>query len=238
MKKKLVAFQCLVFILLFVKSLVLFAHSDSVPAISTSAGIDLVSHYVWRSQDNEHTPGLQPELSVTWKEFTLGFWGAYRIVGPGDHEIDFYLEKSIGSATFSICDYWNYSDSTTNNYFNYSKQITAHSFEAQVLLSGAEKLPFNLLAGYFFYGYDLSKSIYIKLQYLHSFRAFNTQTFAGFQPKGEFFAPIAAVVNLGCTITKSTELTKCWSLPMSISCILNPNSEHVYLVAGITLLTI
>lgn len=236
MQKRFLDFQFFVLLLLLIGSPSLFAQTDTIPRISISANVDLYSHYVWRGQDYGHTPSIQPGLSATWKDFTLGYWGAYRIAGSGDHETDFYLEKTIGPVTFSIWDYWSYSDSASNNYFDYNKNTTSHLLEAQVLLSGGEKLPFNFLSSYLFYGADPSKSLYFELQYLHSFGSFDTQAFAGFQAKGEYYAPKAAFVNVGCSVAKSVKVTKNWSLPLNLSFIINPDSKKAYLVAGITLL--
>jgi hypothetical protein len=236
MRKKSIALQVFVLVLLFLGSPSLFAQTDTIPKISTAVSVDLVSHYIWRGLDLGHTPGVQPGLSASWKDFTLGYWGAYRLGGSGDHETDFYLEKTIGVATFSIWDYWSYSGESSNDYFDYNKNTTSHQLEAQVLLSGGEKLPFNILGSYFFYGADPTNSMYLELQYLHSFGTFDTQVFAGFQPKGEFYAPEAAFVNVGCSVAKSIRITKNWSLPVSLSLNTNPNTQKVYLVAGITLL--
>ncbi len=235
MRKKNIALQFFVLFSLFLGSLSLFAQTDTIPKISTAVSVDLVSHYIWRGQDLGHIPGIQPGCSATWKDFTLGYWGAYRIAGSGVHETDFYLEKTIGPVTFSIWDYWNYSDSASNNYFDYNKNTTSHLLEAQVLLSGGEKLPFNLLGSYNFYGADPSNSLYFELQYVHSFGSFDTQAFAGFQAKGEYYAPKATFVNVGCSVAKSIRITKNWAVPLSLSLIGNPETQKVYLVAGVTL---
>jgi len=236
MRKKNIALQFFVLFLLFIGSPSLFAQTDTIPKISTAVSVDLVSHYIWRGQDLGHIPGIQPGISAKWKDFTLGYWGAYRIAGSGVHETDIYFEKTIGPVTFSIWDYWNYSDSASNNYFDYNKNTTSHLLEAQVLLSGGEKLPFNLLGSYNFYGADPSNSLYFELQYVHSFGSFDTQAFAGFQAKGEYYAPKAAFVNVGCSVAKSIRITKKWAVPLSLSLIGNPETRKAYLVAGVTLI--
>lgn len=238
MKKIIVAVRFLFYSLFFIVSNPSFAQTDTNPALSTSVNIDLMSHYIWRGQDYGQTPSLQPGLSVTWKDFTLGYWGAYRIAGSGVHETDFYIEKAIGPVTFSVWDYWSYSDSISNNYFDYNRNSTSHLLEAQVLISGGEKLPFNFVGSYLFYGSDPTKSLYFELQYLHSFGSVDTQVFSGFQAKGEYYAPHAAFVNVGCNAAKSIKITKNWSLPVNLSFIVNPDSKKVYVVAGITLLTL
>jgi hypothetical protein len=211
-----------------------FAQSDTIPAISVSANVDLMSRYVWRGQDYGQTPSMQPGLSASWKDFTLGAWGAYKFTGSGFQETDLYVSKSIGPVTFAIWDYWNFCDTTSNDYFNYNKETTAHLFEGQIMLSGGENLPFNLMGSYFFYGSDSTNSIYLELQYLRSIGSVDIMLFAGYQPKGEYYAPKAAFVNLGCTAIKAIKITDNWSLPVTVSLIVNPNIKSANLVAGIS----
>lgn len=134
-----------------VSSTSVFAQKDSIASISLSANADLVSRYIWRGQDLGHTFSIQPGLSVAWKDFTLGAWSAYRFKGEGVDEMDIYLSKTIGPVTLSVWDYWSYSKAYPSNYLDYNRETTSHLLEGQVLLSGGEKLPINLLASYFFY---------------------------------------------------------------------------------------
>lgn len=213
----------------------LSAQNDSVSACSVSANVDLMSRYVWRGQQYGSGPSIQPGLSGTWKDFTLGFWGAYEVVASGSQETDFYLSKSMGAFTFALWDYWTYTDTEEPDYFNYSKNSTLHLLEAQVLISGNEKLPFNLLGSYFFYGTDPGKSIYLELQYTKSIRDMDMLLFAGYQAKGTFYAKNAGFVNLGCTFSKQIEITEKYSLPLLLSMVINPDVKRVQLVAGISL---
>jgi hypothetical protein len=212
----------------------LVAQTDTLPDVSIEANVDIVSRYIWRGQEYGHTPSIQPGLSVTAKDFTLGAWGAYKLTGDGDQETDFYLSKDIGPVNIAIWDYWSFNDTSAMNFFNYSRKNTSHLLETQILLSGGETLPFNLLGSYFFYGTDASRSIYLELQYLHSIGKTNIIFFAGYQAKGDYYAPRATFVNIGCTV-EPVMLTDRFSLPIGISLILNPDRKSVYLVAGIYL---
>ena len=234
MKRKLISLQSFFVSFLFIGCPTLFAQSDSLPAISTSANVDLMSRYIWRGQEYGHAPSIQPGLDATWKDLTLGVWGAYKLTGAGMQETDFYLSKTIGPFTIAIWDYWSFCDTASMDFFNYNHKTTSHILEAQLLLSGGEILPFNLLAGYFFYGADTSKSIYLELQYLYSSGPTDMLLFAGFQPTGVYYGPKTAFVNIGCTIIKTLEVTDRWSLPVSLSFIVNPSVKSAYLVAGIT----
>jgi hypothetical protein len=233
MEKKIIVILFLCFSVLSYESSLL-AQSDSLPAISTSANVDFFSRYIWRGQEYGHAPSIQPGLSATWEEFTLGGWGAYKFTGTGTQETDFYLSKTLSHFTFSIWDYWSFSDTSSMDFFNYNHKTTAHILETMVMISGGENLPFNLLGSYFFYGADTSRSIYLELQYLYSSGLTDLQVFAGFQPKGTYYGSAVGFVNLGCTIIKKIEVTGKWSLPLSLSLIINPNCKTAYIVAGIT----
>lgn len=235
MKFKLVLLRLSALLILQTAGQALFAQSDTLPEFSASANVDLVSRYIWRGQEYGQSPSIQPGLSATWNDFTLGAWGAYKFTGAGSQETDLYLSKSVGPITFALWDYWSFCDTSYKDFFNYSQNTTSHLLEAQVLFSGGERLPFNLLASYFFYGVDASRSIYLELQYVHSVGPLDMLFFAGFQPKGEYYGPNATFVNLGCTAIKTIKVTDHWSLPLGLSLIANPSAKSVYLVAAISL---
>lgn len=210
------------------------AQTDSISDFSWSANVDLMSRYVWRGQQYGTGPSIQPGLSGTWKNLTIGTWGAYELVASGTQETDFYISHTTGPFTFAIWDYWSYSENEPTDFFDYSKNTTAHLLEAQIQVSGNEKFPFSILGSYFFYGADPSKSIYLELQYSKNIQDTELALFAGYQAKGNYYAEQAAFVNLGCTLSKPVTLTENYSLPLLLSLIVNPDRQSVQLVAGIS----
>lgn len=229
------ALQLFAALCLFFYSSALPAQTDTLPAVTTSVNVDLVSRYIWRGIDIGHGPSIQPGLSATWKDFTIGTWGAFKLAGEGDQETDFYLSKTFSFVTVALWDYWSFNDTSAFDCFNYREKITSHLLEAQVLLSGGETLPFNFLASYFFYGADPSKSVYLELQYEHNLSLADLVIFAGYQVKGDYYATKPAFVNIGCTVSKSIQVTDRLSLPVCLSLIINPAGKSAWLVAGISL---
>lgn len=210
--------------------------NDTTPAgIDVQFTTDVVSRYVWRGLEFGQAPSIQPGLSATWQGFTLGAWGAYKLNGEGAQETDFYLSKSFGPVTLAIWDYWSFYDTSAMDFFNYEEKTTAHLLEAQVLLSGGELLPFNLLGSYFFYGLDTTKSIYLELQYVKSFGETNFMAFAGYTPKGRYYGSGEGLVNLGIQLRRTVKVTETWNLPLSMSLVYNPDVKSMYLVAGFSL---
>lgn len=235
MKNKFTASQFITLLSLLCCTPSLTAQTDTVRAVSVDARVDLVSRYIWRGQDLGTGPGIQPGLSATWKGFTLGSWGSYTLTGKGSLETDLYLSKTIGFVTVAVWDYWTFNDSIDFDYFNYKDKATSHQLEGQVLFSGGEKIPFNLMAAYFFYGSDPSRSLYLELQYLPEISAADMVIFAGYQVSGTGYAEKPSFVNVGCTVKKSVQITDRFSLPISLSLIVNPAGKSAWLVAGITL---
>ncbi len=89
-------------------------------------------------------------------------------------------------------------------------------------------------------------SNYFELAYNKSFSTFDLSTFIGFtltdqkaadstigyDGESGFYGKGAGVVNLGFTLSKGLQITKNYSLPLTASFIVNPNSESIYLVFG------
>ena len=103
--------------------------------VEASAGVDLVSGYVWRGQDLGGV-SLQPSASIAYKGFFLGAWGSVGIESSDTKEFDLILGYSTGGFSVSVTDYW-YNvtgDGVTAKYFQYGAHNAAnsHLFEAQI----------------------------------------------------------------------------------------------------------
>lgn len=213
----------------------LYAQQSSESSVSVSANVDFVSKYIWRGQDYGHTPSIQPGLSATWHDFTIGTWGAYRLTGDGDDELDFYISKTIGPVSFAVWDYWSYSKANPSRFTNYTAETTSHLLEGQILFSGGEKLPFNLLGSWLFYGADPSKSIYVELQYILPIKSSELMFFAGYQAKGNYYAEKPSFVNVGATLTQPLAVTEKYSLDLLLSIITNPGNKSIFFTVGLSL---
>jgi len=235
MKNRTVAIYLTVCFCMFLFTVSLSAQTDTARAVETSINLDLASRYIWRGMELADGLSIQPGFSATWKGFTLGAWGAYNLTGDGDQETDLYLSKTVGFVTISLWDYWGFNRSSGFDLFDYSNATTSHLLEAQIILSGGETLPFNFVASNLFYGADPSRSVYLELQFVPKFNVADLVVFAGYQVKGEYYAPNQAFVNLGCTLKKSIVLTDRFSIPMTLSMIVNPANKSAWLVAGISL---
>ncbi|MDD4032440.1 MAG: hypothetical protein PHS48_04250 [Bacteroidales bacterium] len=200
--------------------------------ITVNGSVDLVSRYIWRGLEIGQAPSIQPDLSISRGAFTLGSWGAYRMSGPGILETDFYISGEFGFITVALWDYWTFEEGRELNFFTFHEPSTSHLLEVQVTTSGGDRLPFNLLGSYFFYGADPTRSLYLELQFDHQVRETSILAFAGAQAKGTYYGPKPGLVNVGCRVSRPIRITEHFSLPLSLSVIVNPLIGSTYLVAG------
>jgi len=207
---------------------------ESRSAITVDGSVDFVSRYIWRGLEIGQAPSIQPSLSVSRGAFTLGSWGAYKMTGPGAQETDFYLSGEFGFITVALWDYWSFEEGREFDFFKFREPSTSHLLEVQVMASGGDRLPFNLLGSYFFYGADPSRSIYLELQFNHQMRQTSLLAFCGGQVKGTYYGSKPGLVNVGCQLARPIRITEYFSLPLNLSLIVNPLIGSTYLVAGVS----
>ncbi len=222
-------------------SLLFFLNSSLLPAqniqveensVTAEVGIDLLNNYIWRGQDYLHKGSIQPYISASWKNFTLGMWSAFRIKGDGTDEVDLYLSKSVGPVTLTIYDYWSYSKNSPSKYFDFNSKSTSHILEAQVLLSGGEKIPFNLLGSYLFYGDDPSRSVYLELQFVQPIKEAELNLSVGYQVKGDYYANKASFVNTSIGFTQPIRIFNKIATNLISNLTYNPSADKVYFTIG------
>jgi hypothetical protein len=209
--------------------------------LSFNVGADVVSRYIWRGQANSASPAIQPTLGITYKGLSLGSWASYTFTDADLQEVDLFLTYEIGGLTVGLNDYFMPSDSAPNNkYFNWKKKETGHTLEPFVTYSEIAGTPLSLTAAVFAYGDDLDEnednyySSYLELSYAKTLGDIDYNIFCGGTFGEGYYADDMNIVNIGITLTKTIEITPTFSLPCNGSFIINPNTENVFFVFGIT----
>jgi hypothetical protein len=218
--------------------------SDTTSDVSFSFNADLVSRYVWRGLPMDLNANIQPYVSFSYKNFTLGAWGSYAISNPYA-EVDLNLSYNIGAFTLSVYDYFNEdeTDMASSDYFKFSDTDTTntlHSIEGMLTFNGTDNFPVSLTLATFFYGNDKDDknknyySTYLELGYEHTFGDNNLSFFLGGTFAEGMYAKKAAIVNAGFTASRELKLSEKTSLPVSASLIVNPNAKDIFFVFGLT----
>lgn len=218
-----------IFLLFFVTFFI--SLSDLKAQVST--GADLVSRYVWRGTDFGNSAAIQPTIEYSKDGFAIGAWGSYALsTNIGGSEADLYVSYSVENFSIGITDYYfpgeGFANSpgtvpiTSGNYFDYEN---AHLFELNL---GYAIESFSISANYFFA--NLNDDLYFELGY----NIENVDLFAGignesYTSDGEF-----NLVNVGLSASRDIEITETFALPVFGSVVLNPDSEQLFLLFGLS----
>ena len=198
---------------------------------SWSAGVDLVSNYIWRGSKFGTGPAMQPSIEFSSGGFAAGAWGSYSFNENEAAEADLYASYSFtlseqASLTFTFTDYYFPGEQSENKYFNGE----AHNFEPMVgltvgnlSLTGAymtnKSGKMDISDTYVEAGYSAGK---VDLTVGAGNGAYTTD--------GDF-----DLCNIGVSTSKEIKITDSFSIPVTGSVILNPSSEQLYVVVGISL---
>ena len=205
--------------------IVLLVGLVAVPAMTlaqeVSLGADAVSSYVWRGLDCGDGMAIQPYVEYSSGGFALGAWGSYAVGSDGAPEADLYAGYGFENGlSVGFTDYF-FPDSETE-YMDYDN----HTLEANL---GYEVGPVSLSANMYFDD-NSNDDMYFELGYDFGLASF----FVGggdesYTTDGDF-----AICNLGISADTEIEITDKYSLPLFGSVILNPDSEQMYIVVGMS----
>jgi len=213
-----------------------------------SAGVDLVSRYIWRGINFGDAPSIQPALTFSKGGFEVGFWGAYTFSnGANDaDENDIWASYTIEFANSStltaiFTDY--YFPNAGVKFFNFNNHDDedgsgAHTLEAGLSYGGPETFPVSVTAYVNFYN-DAGKNAYFEVAYSANVQNTDLNFFAGAssgskENPGYYGTDKFAFINVGVSAGKEVTITENFSIPLSISYIVNPELEVSYLIFGIS----
>ncbi len=220
-----------------------------------SFGADVVSRYVWRGLNlGGSSPHVQPYIEYEFGQtgLSVGAWGSYSLgFGVAGTEADLYLSYSPTDwLNLTISDYFFPNDVAfeRNNYFNYKKGETTHTFEAMITLGGTENFPLYTTFAMNFYGADginekgeSYNAKYIELGYTTNISDTDLNLFIGMAPDnpktdmgGEgWYGDSAGIINFGFSLAKNYQIGNI-TLPAFSSVIFNPEAGNFYLVVGLS----
>lgn len=168
-------------------------------------------------------------------------------------ESDLNISYTFKGFTLMVTDYFfpnPLCPNEDNRYFNYDNKTTGHTFEASLFYSGPESFPIQLFAGMHVYGADKGKdstgvcgagnknnySSYLETSYQFNVKGIGVKPFIGGIPyESSWYGRSAGIVNLGVTLSKDIRVTKDYSIPVYTSIVINPQTQSVFFVFGLTI---
>lgn len=196
---------------------------------SFDLGADLVSNYIWRGTKFGTGPVVQPFVEVALGGLSIGSWGSFGFTDENEAaEADLYLSYGFDfGLSIGLTDYY-YPGS---EYFDISDSIGSHGLEVNL---GYEIKGFSIGANYMINeaggAGTAGGDMYFELGY--SFK--NVGLFVGAGDGWHTSDGAFSVCNVGLSVSKELPITESYSLPLSGSVILNPETEQYYVVFGVS----
>lgn len=231
--------KCKKILLLFIVLLCCFrliAQTKSVFHV----GIDLQTKYVWRGmemQSSDAAPTLFPSINYGYNGIAAYLMGGYSINGKYA-EVDLGVSYTKNWITVGVADYYYPTiESAQDQYFNFKSRSTGHWVEGYIVIA-PEKLPLSLTISNFFAGADKkgdgkqAYSTYAEIGTWFDFvnnkqiafnlgAAFNKSCYNG-------YAHGFGVCNIEAKYTNTVHFKNDWTLPLSVSYIINPVFEKTH----------
>ncbi|NLE35936.1 MAG: hypothetical protein GX622_12605 [Bacteroidales bacterium] len=194
-----------------------------------TAGIDLVSSYIWRGARQGRGPHLQPSVEYSAGPFTAGIWGTFDL--HGYKEVDLYAAVDLPCGFFvSLQDYY----LAELPWADFSTESGSHVLEAGL---GYESENVSLMANYIFNeagGIGSSGGdLYFESRF--SFDYFTVIMGAGngwHTEDGRFKACI-----IGLEVSRDITVSDTFAIPVTAQMIYNPDQGILFMVAGLSLAT-
>ncbi len=212
--------------------LMLLTLAPSMKAQEFSTGLDIYSSYIWRGLKFGTGAAFQPSVKFSAGGFTIGGWGSYSTGSEEAPEADLYA-----GYTFSLGENASLGVTLTDYYFPGTPYFdgNSHYFEP-MLTAGLGNL--SLTAAYMLYDAAPSGSgdLYIEAGYtagpvVLKIGGGNGQYTYEDENEDDKFG----ISNISIGTSKEIKITDSFSIPVNGSVILNPSSEQLFIVVGISL---
>ncbi len=212
--------------------LMLLTLAPSLKAQEFSAGLDIYSSYIWRGLKFGTGAAFQPSVKFTSGGLTIGGWGSYSTGSEEAPEADLYA-----GYTLSLGENASLGVTLTDYYFPGTPYFdgNSHYFEP-MLTAGLGKL--SLTAAYMIYDAAPSGSgdLYLEAGYtagpvVLKIGGGNGQYTYEDENEDDKFG----ISNISIGTSKTITITDSFSIPVNGSVVLNPSSEQLFIVVGISL---
>mgnify|MGYP001276639984 CR=1 FL=1 len=214
------------FLLLITNSLAVKVNAQEDSGGKFSVNADLFSSYVWRGSKLGNGPAFQPSVSFGSGGLTAGVWGSFD--AGGYMEADPYISFSFPfGLSLGLTDYY----MPDLSLFDISGETGSHGLELNFCF---EKGNFSLSANCIVNEAGGAGSEGGDLYFQAGYAFKNISVFAGagdgwHTTDGEF-----NLCNLGLEVLKEIQVTDRFSIPVTGQIVVNPESEKLFVVAGIS----
>jgi hypothetical protein len=219
--------------------------THTTDSLSFEFSASFQTRHIWRGTLTCNTWNIQPTFNISKKNFLIGAWGAYT-VDNSYSEVDLYISYTLGPLNIAILDYFCPNEyATFNRLFDFNQKTTQHTIDLALTYEGTNKFPLRIMASTLVYGDDLNPqtgknffSTYIETAYTFKQNPVRqTEIFLGLTPFQGYYAKSMNITNIGVSFTQTLKKTASYELPIFGKLIVNPYTENLYFVFGISIST-
>jgi hypothetical protein len=219
--------------------------THTTDSLSLEFSASFQNRHIWRGSLTCSAWNIQPTINLSKNNFLIGAWSAYT-VDNSYAEVDLYISYSIGRLNIAVLDYFCPNETAAfNRLFDFNQRTTQHTVDVTLTYEISKKFPLSLMASTLVYGDDLNPktgknyfSTYVEASYIWTKKPkHQIETSIGFTPFEGYYASSLNVVNIGLSITKNLAITESFQLPVFGKLIVNPYSENIYFVFGLSIET-
>lgn len=204
------------------------------------AEIILQSRHVWRGSQLGNAIAIEPSVTFLAGRFSFNIWAA-KTTNNSYSEIDLIPAWQFDEFTLTLFDYYNPVSGENNQFLNFQKEKNRHSLELSIDNYSVDKRRIKWMIGTFLLG-DRNEetgnphySTYLEVKYPFTVLGIETEPIVGLTPFRGYYANNFAVINTGISFGKEINLHLPFTIPLSLSFILNPNTKQSFVIfaAGI-----
>lgn len=220
---------------------------EKIPIVSDTLKFEFSanfqSRHIWRGSLTCSTWNIQPTVNYSKNNFLAGIWGAYT-VDNSYAEVDLYVAYTIGDFTLALLDYFCPNESQKfNRLFDFNKTTTQHTVDLTLSFNGTETFPIRFMASTLLWGDDINPSngnnyysTYLEAGFIWERNPSQKfDFFMGATPFKGYYAETFNLVSLGASINQNIIASKELTIPAFGKLIVNPYSENIFFVFGLTL---
>lgn len=211
--------------------------------LSADISADIVSSYIWRGGKTADA-SVQPSLSVSYGDFSLGSWASTNLNGNSYKEVDFTASFEKSGFIAAVTDYWWDGEGALRYFSSPNADFSGHMLEGTLGYQLQGSFPFSLTWNTFFMGKgnkkengDNSFSTYVELAYPFKIGSIDMGIATGFTPWESviYGTDKFKFTSVQLHAAKSIKITDSFSLPIFGDIIANPHTEDIHFVFGITI---
>lgn len=223
------------------------------PLVRLDAGVTLTSRFIYRGINLGEAPQVQPRVSLNVENFQLALWSSHPIAprtdasenvaiverGANYREVNFWMRYDFDVGIGTLSPYvQNHYNPNAGDFLNFDGGGDgAHFLQGQLMFSGHEALPLDLMVGYVFHN-DPERSVYLEAGYRFTAGRTDLRVFAGGVPGRSPFNGVstdeAAVTNIGVSASRTIPLTESYGLPLGLAFVFNPHLEDAFAAVSLS----